>query len=98
MTNYIYAYTHDGNRRPWRRGDVKGDHWIKVGQTTNAGIDRVRQQVGTAFPGLVGVDILFHSEPAARPDGTEFSDHDVHRVLTQAGIVSAGGRVVRGDP
>ncbi len=91
MTNYIYAYTHDGNRRSWRRGDVKGDHWIKVGQTTNAGIDRVRQQVGTAFPGLVGVDILFHSEPAARLDGSEFSDHDVHRVLTQAGIVSAGG-------
>lgn len=91
MTNYIYAYTHDGNRRPWRRGDVKGDHWIKVGQTTNAGIDRVRQQVGTAFPGLVGVDILFYSEPAARLDGSEFSDHDVHRVLTQAGIANAGG-------
>ena len=92
MTNYIYAYTHAGNQRAWKRpGGQKGEFWIKVGQTVNPGIDRVRQQVGTAFPGLQGVEILFHSEPATRPDGSDFSDHDVHRVLTSHGIVNAGG-------
>ena len=52
MTNYIYAYTHAGNAKEWRRASgQKGESWIKVGQTVNPGIDRVRQQVGTAFPG-----------------------------------------------
>ncbi len=92
MTNFIYAYTHAGNAKSWRRSNgQKGDTWIKVGQTVNRGADRVRQQVGTAFPGLQGVDVLFHSEPATRPDGTDFSDHDVHRVLTSAGIINPGG-------
>lgn len=92
MTNYIYAYTHAGNAKSWRRPNgQKGDSWIKVGQTVNPGIDRVRQQVGTAFPGLQGVDVLFHSEPATKPDGTDFTDHDVHRVLTGAGVVNPGG-------
>ncbi|WP_194421207.1 GIY-YIG nuclease family protein [Microbacterium abyssi] len=92
MTKYIYAYTHAGNAKPWTRpsGQV-GDTWIKVGETVNPGIDRVRQQVGTAFPGLHGVQILFHSEPALRADGTEFSDRGVHRVLRNAGIVNPGG-------
>lgn len=92
MTNYIYAYTHAGHAKPWTRPTgQKGDYWIKVGQTQHVGIDRVRQQVGTAFPGLGGVDILFHSEIAVDYRGKEFSDHDVHRVLKNAGIVGAGG-------
>lgn len=92
MTNYIYAYTHAGNAKAWQRtSGQKGEGWIKVGETVNAGIDRVRQQVGTAFPGLHGVDVLFHSEPAIRPDGSDFSDHDVHRVLRNAGVVNPGG-------
>lgn len=99
MTNYIYAYTHAGNAKAWTRaGGAKGDRWIKVGQTKHPGIERVRQQVNTAFPGLVGVDILFHSELAERPGGTEFSDHDVHRVLTQAGVVNAGGEWFEATP
>lgn len=92
MTNYIYAYTHEGNAKAWRRpSGQKGDAWIKVGQTAHPGVDRVRQQVLTAFPGLQGVQILFHSEPATRPDGTVFSDHEVHRVLSRAGSVNPGG-------
>lgn len=91
MTNYIYAYTHVGKAIPWSRGGQHGDFEIKVGQTVNPGIDRVRQQVGTAFPGLKGVDILFHSEPARRPDGSDFTDHDVHRVLTSHGVENTGG-------
>lgn len=91
MTQFIYAYTHAGKATAWRRGAQKGEFEIKVGQTINPGIDRVRQQVGTAFPGLSGVDILFHSEPALRPDGSNFTDHDVHRVLTSHGVVNTGG-------
>lgn len=92
MNKYIYAYTHLGNATKWKRAmGQKGDFWIKVGQTTKPGIARVKEQVNTAFPGLVGVDILFHSEPADRPDGTAFSDHDVHKVLTGAGITQVGG-------
>lgn len=92
MTNHIYAYTHAGHAKPWRRASgQRGESWIKVGQTVHPGIDRVRQQVGTAFPGLHGVDILFHSEPAVGPNGADFSDHDVHRVLRNAGIVNPGG-------
>jgi hypothetical protein len=92
VTNYIYAYTHAGNANPWTRpGGAKGDAWIKVGETIKPGIDRVKEQANTAFPGLVGVDILFHSEEATRPDGTEFSDHDVHRVLKSAGVGNPAG-------
>ena len=92
MTNYIYAYTHTGKSNAWQRGNGQtGAFEIKVGQTVNPGIDRVKQQVQTAFPGLQGVTVLFHSEPAARPGGTDFSDHDVHRVLTSHGIVNTGG-------
>lgn len=92
MTNYIYAYTHNGKSNAWQRPNGQtGAFEIKVGQTANPGIDRVRQQVQTAFPGLQGVTILFHSEPAARPGGSDFSDHDVHRVLTSHGILNTGG-------
>lgn len=91
MTNYIYAYTHTGKSTKWRRGDLRGAFEIKVGETRNPGIERVRQQVGTAFPGLHGVDILFHSEKAQRPDGSDFSDRDVHGVLTSHGVVKTGG-------
>lgn len=92
MTNYIYAYTHTGHATPWKRPTgQRGDFWIKVGETKKPGIARVREQLTTPFPGLVGVDILFDSEVAERPDGTGFSDHDVHRALTNAGIVNSGG-------
>ncbi|MEV8041865.1 hypothetical protein [Arthrobacter sp. NPDC080082] len=99
MNNYIYAYTHVGHAKPWTRSTGQcGDYWIKIGQTQHAGIERVRQQVGTAFPGLAGVSILFHSQPATRPDGTKFSDHDVHRVLTGVGVAGAGGEWFEATP
>lgn len=92
MSNYIYAYTHSGNARKWKRSTgQKGEFWIKVGQTVKPGITRVKEQVNTAFPDLDGVDILFHSELAERPDGTPFSDHDVHKLLASLGIAKAGG-------
>jgi hypothetical protein len=95
VTKYIYAYTHAGNANPWKRATGQsGEFAIKVGETTKPGIERVRQQLTTAFPGLTGVDILFHSEVAERPDGSSFSDHNVRQVLANVGVISAGGEWV----
>ncbi|MBL8777432.1 MAG: hypothetical protein JNK12_15935 [Acidimicrobiales bacterium] len=95
MSKFIYAYTHTGNAKPWKRPTgQQGDFWIKVGETKTRGITRVKQQVNTAFPGLEGVDILFHSELAECPDGTGFSDYDVRRTLTNAGVSAVGGEWV----
>ncbi|MCU1358634.1 MAG: hypothetical protein JWM89_4052 [Acidimicrobiales bacterium] len=92
MNKFIYAYTHDGHAKPWKRSTgQKGEFWIKVGETKKPGIARVKEQVNTAFPGLHGVDILFHSEPADSPDGSGFGDHDVHHALTNAGVLQVAG-------
>lgn len=91
MTKYIYAYTHSGRRNRWKRPTgERGDFPIKVGDTDRPGIARVKEQVLTAFPGLDGVEIFFHSETAERPDGTTFTDHDVRRVLTNTGVAKSG--------
>ncbi len=59
---------------------------IKVGQTTKRSArERIKQQLGTAYPNLDGVEILL-DEPAVRDDGTEFTDHEVHAALVKAGI------------
>ena len=99
MSNFIYAYTHTGNQTPWKRnGGQEGDFWIKVGQTKNVGLDRVKQQLITAFPGLKGVTVLFHSEEAQRPDGSFFTDTEVHNTLVAAGISRAGGEWFEATP
>ncbi|MEJ9079322.1 GIY-YIG nuclease family protein [Gordonia malaquae] len=96
MTNRIYAYTVVGkDNEPWERSTgeslTTGCGLIKVGQTTKrTARARIKQQLGTAYPNLKGVQILL-DEPAARADGTEFSDHDVHAALVAAGIHRIGG-------
>ena len=70
----IYAYTLPGK-----------DGLIKVGETTRATVEeRIKQQLGTAYPNLEGVSILL-DEPAHRNDGTWFRDYDVHRALVEHG-------------
>jgi len=96
VSKRVYVYTvvgKDGD--PWERAEgsslVTGTGLLKVGETTKpTGRARVKQQLGTAYPGLKGVDILY-DEPAVRADGTEFSDHDVHATLVAAGINRPGG-------
>ncbi|WP_454165380.1 DEAD/DEAH box helicase [Gordonia iterans] len=96
MTNRIYAYTVVGkDNEPWERSAgetlTTGYGLIKVGQTTKSKARaRIKQQLGTAYPNLKGVQILLE-EPAVRADGTEFSDHDVHAALVAAGIRRIGG-------
>ena len=90
--NFIYAYTHAGHARPWQRSTgQKGKHLIKVGQTSKPGISRVKEQLGTAFPDLRGVEVFFHSEEAVDQNGQMFTDHDVHRLLVAHGIERKGG-------
>lgn len=78
--NTIYGYTHDG----------LGPSWIKVGQTRGTGIKRVKEQLRTVYPKLEGVQVLFLDKPAIRPDGTEFQDHDVHRLMKSRGVPLRG--------
>lgn len=92
----IYVYTAPGRKDAvWTRDTagiiVTGTGLVKVGETTRATArERIHQQLGTAFPGLDGVDILIDEE-AERADGTFFRDHDVHRALAAAGVRRVGG-------
>lgn len=96
MTNRIYVYTVVGkDDEAWERTEgtklVTGAGLLKVGQTTKGTARaRIKQQLNTAYPGLKGVSILL-DEPAARTDGSEFSDHDVHAALVSAGINRTAG-------
>ena len=96
MSNRIYAYTVVGkDAEPWERtvGQrlIAGEGLIKVGQTTKASARaRIKQQLGTAYPNLDGVEILL-DQPALKDDGTEFTDHEVHDALVMAGIRRPGG-------
>lgn len=56
---------------------------LKVGQTTQDVKTRVAQQVKTAA--IQNYEILF-DEPADRPDGSTFSDHDVRARLKKKGF------------
>src|SRR3546814_577006 len=96
MTRRIYAYTVIGkDAEPWRRkigrALVEGAGLIKVGETTKSTARaRIKQQLGTAYPDLEGVNILL-DEPATREDGSQFGDRDVHAALVAAGIKRPGG-------
>jgi hypothetical protein len=92
----IYAYTVEPrDKQAWTRtvGSTahKGVGLIKVGETTcSTAEERVKQQLGTAYPNLEGVSILL-DEPAQQPDGSYFRDHAVHKALKAAGVRGAGG-------
>ncbi|RLV47719.1 GIY-YIG nuclease family protein [Nocardioides mangrovicus] len=85
---YVYRITNENDIR-WARhvGSSReiGYGLLKVGDTTQAVEARVKQQLGTPYPDLKGVEILL-DEPAQRDDGTWFRDHDVHRMLKRRGV------------
>ncbi|HXV04669.1 MAG TPA: GIY-YIG nuclease family protein [Solirubrobacterales bacterium] len=96
MSARIYAYTVVGkDAEPWERisGQTRttGTGLIKVGQTTRrTARERIKEQLGTAYPSLDGVEILL-DEPAVRKDGSEFTDHEVHTALVGEGIRRSEG-------
>ena len=87
----IYAYTLPGkDSHDWERvtGQTvqRGTGQIKVGDTTKPNVlDRIKEQLGTAYPNLDGVTLLIDT-PAERKDGTPFRDHDVHKALVARGV------------
>lgn len=87
MSNFIYAYAHDGQRRAWKRSTGhSGTFRIKVGQTSRPGMERVRESLRTQFPNLDGVEVLLLDVPATRPDGSPFQDFDVRNLLKSIGV------------
>lgn len=103
MTNRIYAYTLVGKDSiSWERAvgqkRITGSGLIKVGQTTKGSARaRIKQQLGTAYPNLDGVEILLDEE-AVTDAGEQFSDHDVHAVLVRQGIVRPEGEWFEATP
>lgn len=91
IPNYLYAYTHSSSASWKRSSGEQGEFAVKVGQSKKQGLERVKSQLITAFPKLQGVNVFFHSEQAVGPDGEEFTDRDVHRVLEAAGVERVGG-------
>ena len=78
----IYAYE---DTNPQYKG------LLKVGYTAIDVDKRVAQQYPTKRPdGSVPYRIVFR-ESAMYPDGSSFTDHDVHRVLKRKHIASVGG-------
>lgn len=96
MNNRIYAYTVVGKDNiPWERTvgqkHIVGSGLIKVGQTTKPSArERIKQQLGTAYPDLDGVKILLDEE-ATKDGGEAFSDHEVHAVLVRQGVIRPEG-------
>jgi hypothetical protein len=86
----IYAYTLPGKDTvEWQRAAgqklITGIGLIKVGETTKSKVlNRIKEQLGTAYPNLDGVDLLLDEE-AKTIDGKFFRDHDVHKALVAKG-------------
>lgn len=65
--------------------------WLKVGYTEKQNAeDRVREQFNTRLQLDKNPYILHHVEDAIDIDGKVFMDHDVHKVLTDKGIIKRG--------
>lgn len=77
----IYAYE---DTNPQYKG------LLKVGYTTIDAKTRVAQQYPTARPGKLPYRIVLE-ESAMRPDGTAFTDHDVHAYLRMIGVKNPDG-------
>lgn len=79
-TIYAFASTHP-------------DHagLLKVGYTERPAVDRISEQ----FPGGMMTGKTELIESAMRPDGSSFTDHDVHRHLKARGIKNVSHEVFR---
>lgn len=82
----VYAY-HDSN--PNHKG------LLKVGFTQRGVEKRVAQQFPVIQPGAGKPYEIVFSESSMRPDGTSFTDHDVHRRLKRNGLSPEGGEWFR---
>ncbi len=89
----IYVYSAPGYDTAWSRTvgsvTIEGHGRLKVGYTGRPDPRvRVREQTGTVYPDGGGI-VIHLDERAVREDGTPFTDHDVHRLLDEAGVIRA---------
>jgi Type III restriction enzyme, res subunit len=61
--------------------------WLKIGFTDRNAQIRIKEQLGTA---AVKYKIVFEGS-AMKRDGSSFTDHDVHRMLTKSGFKNPEG-------
>lgn len=78
---YAYSITDDAH---------KG--LLKIGQTTRAASQRVSEQLKTAAIKNYTIEL---DEPAERPDGSVFSDHEVRSALIEKGFERTDGEWMR---
>jgi hypothetical protein len=71
---------------------------LKVGYTTRDAETRVAEQYGTKRPGAAKPYEIVFDRPAMRPDGSSFTDRDVHRALEARGHARKGGEWFRCGP
>jgi len=86
----IYVYSAPGYDTEWTRTvgatTITGRGRYKVGYTGRPDPRvRIKEHTGTVYPDGDGI-VVHLDEPAVKEDGSAFSDHDVHRVLTDAGV------------
>lgn len=94
----LYAYTVRGrDQERWSRRGKSGVGAIKVGQTRRESArQRIKEQLGTAFPDLDGVTILM-DVPALLPNGKELSDREIHAQMQSAGVRHIAGEWFEAD-
>ena len=85
----IYAY---------RDKNPNNEGLLKVGYTEHEVERRVAQQFPVIQPGFGKPYEIVFAESSMRPDGTSFTDHDVHGRLKRNGLRSEGGEWFRCTP
>lgn len=63
---------------------------LKIGYTTRPVVERMAEHYPTVTPGQKPYRIVLE-ESAMRPDGTAFTDHEIHRSLRQHGVANPKG-------
>ncbi|MBU6244718.1 MAG: restriction endonuclease [Actinomycetales bacterium] len=86
----IYVYSAPGYDTEWTRTagstTITGRGRYKIGYTGRPDPRvRIKEQTGTVYPEGDGI-VVHLDEPAVKEGGSAFSDHDVHRVLDDAGV------------
>ena len=92
MTKITFPKQSESNPRIYAYEDSHPDYMglLKVGYTAVDVEARVAQQYPTKRPNGKPYKIVF-DESAMRNDGSDFSDHQVHKVLRQQGIENPNG-------
>ena len=92
MSVSFFPEKYNGNPRVYAYSDSHEQYsgLLKIGYTTQAVSERVKQQYPTLTPGKPTYNIHL-DESAVKSDGTTFTDKDVHRYLKKKGFLNPDG-------